>query len=198
MCFSPYLYQVWSIRSVFKYCMIDFFCLIAGRKVKFLKKHVSNWDKMQKPWSVNTEPFYLSLSVFPRSRLAWARPWEGGQVWTTPDMTGCLTISIRANEHWEKADRLTLQIGASGVKLQESVNYLNWSGDGFLDNQFDQADDRVTRITLQENRAGLLKKLGRHTKMLFPFVKVILFRHVRWWVGAADTACKQWHFSWFN
>lgn len=82
-------------------------------------------------------------------------------------MTGCLTISIRANEHWEKADRLTLQIGASGVKLQEYVNYLNWSGDGFLDNQFDQADDRVTRIALQGNRAGLLKNWVATLKRYF-------------------------------
>lgn len=79
-------------------------------------------------------------------------------------MTGCLTISIRANENWEKADRLALQIGASGVKLQEYANYLNWSGDGFLDNQFDQAADRVTPAALHGHRTGRLRNWLQRTK----------------------------------
>lgn len=77
-------------------------------------------------------------------------------VWTTPDITGCLTVSIRAHANWEKAGSVGLQIGASGVKLQEYANYLNWSGDGFLDNQFDQAADRVTCAALHEHRTGPL------------------------------------------
>lgn len=100
---------------------------------------------------------FTCRSMFPGSSLTWARPWERGHVWTTPDMTGCLAISIRANESWEKADRLTLQIGASGVKFQEYVNYLNWSGDGFPDNQFDQADDHVTCIALHGDQTGRLR-----------------------------------------
>lgn len=93
-------------------------------------------------------------------------------------MTGCLTFSIRPNEKGEKADHLTLQIAGSGVKLQEYVNYLNWSGDGFPDNQFDAAADRVTRVAHN-------KKQIRHIRNGFKrldavsFVEVILFGHVR-------------------
>lgn len=75
---------------------------------------------------------------------------------TTPDITGCLTVSIRANANWEKTGSVGLQIGASGVKLQEYANYLNWSGDGFLDNQFDQAADRVTCAARHEPQPGPL------------------------------------------
>lgn len=100
-------------------------------------------------------------------------------------MTGCLTISIRANEKWENADRLRLQIGASGVKLQEYANYLNWSGDGFLDNQFDQAADRVTCTALHEYEQDVSEigynALKRLNAISSP--RVILFRHVRWWTG---------------
>lgn len=79
-------------------------------------------------------------------------------------MTACVTISIRANENWEKAGHLCLQIGASGVKLQEYANYLNWSGDGFLDNQFDQAADRVTRVVLHESWTNPLRNGLQYTK----------------------------------
>ena len=98
-------------------------------------------------------------------------------------MTGCLTISIRANESWEKADRLALQIGASGVKLQEYANYLNWSGDGFLDNQFDQAADRVTRAALHEQDVSEIGRNALKRLNTISSARVILFRHVRWWTG---------------
>lgn len=115
-------------------------------------------------------------------------------------MTGCLTISIRANENWEKAGRVGLQIGASGVKLQEYANYLNWSGDGFLDNQFDQAADRVTRIALHEHQTGPLRNGLQYTKK----GKCNFFREsnsvssCQVVDGATAMVCKQWRFSWFN
>lgn len=138
------------------------FCSVTESRLEseVLKEHdVLKWDNAQEPLSVHTESFYPSLNV-PRQQL---RPSsalrERRHVWTTPDMTGCLAISIRVNENWEKADCLGLQIGASGVKLQEYANYLNWSGDGFLDNQFDQAADRVTHVALLGHWTGRLRKL---------------------------------------
>lgn len=115
-------------------------------------------------------------------------------------MTGCLTISIRANGSWEKADRLSLQIGASGVKLQEYANYLNWSGDGFLDNQFDQAADRVTHVALHGHRTGRLRNWLQRTKkakrnFLCESNSVSSCQVVD---GSVATARKQWRFSWFN
>lgn len=49
--------------------------------------------------SVNTEPFYLSLNV-PQWYINLKSALTGRRhVWTTPDMTGCLAISIKANEN---------------------------------------------------------------------------------------------------
>lgn len=80
----------------------------------------------------SVESFYLPQSFSALHIIHnLAREREGERevqhVWTTPDMTARLTISIRANENWEKTDSVVLQIGASGVKLQEYGNYLNWS-----------------------------------------------------------------------
>lgn len=115
-------------------------------------------------------------------------------------MTGCLAISIRANESWEKADRLSLQIGASGVKLQEYANYLNWSGDGFLDNQFDQAADRVTRVVLHGHWTGRLRNWLQRTKKAKrnSFCESNSVSSCQVVDGAAAMVCKQWRFSWFN
>lgn len=115
-------------------------------------------------------------------------------------MTGRSAISIRVNENWGKADRRSLQIGASGVKLQEYANYLNWSRDGFLDNQFDQTADRVTRVALHGHQTGRLQNWLQQTKraksnFLCESNSVSSCQVVD---GAADMVCKQWCFSWFN
>lgn len=152
----------------------------------FLKEHgVLKWDNVQEPLSVHTGSFYLSLSV-PQQQISLSSALrERRHVWTTPDMTGCLAISIRANENWEKADRLSLQIGASGVKLQEYANYLNWSGDGFLITNLIKLPIVLhapcctgTEQDVSEIGYNALKRLNAISS-----VSVILFRHVRWWKG---------------
>lgn len=57
----------------------------------------------------------------------------------------------------KKQTALLSKLVPLGVKLQEYVNYLNWSGDGFLDNQFDQAADRVTHVAARGNQTGSLR-----------------------------------------
>lgn len=144
---------------------------------------------------------YRSPSAPPKSDqpAAAARPvGQSAHVRATPDMASCLTVPIRGSHSWEKTDSVALQIGASGVKLQEYANYLNWSaGRFFLDKQFHRAADRVTRIVPRGPQTGRLQKWKKEAQGNF-FRESNYVGLVSGGARPAAQACKQCCFSWFN
>lgn len=77
------------------------FCSITRSRLEreFLKKQCFEAGHCAGTKCVNTESFYLSLNV-PRQQINLNSALrERRHVWTTPDMTGCLAISIKANEN---------------------------------------------------------------------------------------------------
>lgn len=120
-----FLFQITSYRfliqrSRYTSCSYEF-----RLESDFLLEHsVLKWDNLWVLWDLLPATVDLRAAHYPQLGQ---REREVQHVWTTPDMTGRLTVSIRANENWEKTDSVVLQIGASGVKLQEYANYLNWS-----------------------------------------------------------------------